>query len=89
MRVVKASVDPAGQPRGTSIAGLVAGLPGRAISGFVSVLARFRPVPGLDRERVLDDDIWLSLLASDPDGIWYLWPADERKAPLDEATSRP
>jgi hypothetical protein len=85
MRVVRASADRPGKPRATSVVGRVAGLPGRAVAGFASRLARFHPASELGRERVLDEDLWLLLLASDPDGIWYLWPADERKAPLDDA----
>jgi hypothetical protein len=55
-------------------------LPARACDALLSSLTRSRLAPGRD-----DGDLWLLILASDPDGIWYPLPNAYRKPPYDDA----
>jgi hypothetical protein len=50
-------------------------------------LSRLRLAPQLDGEN-REVDLWLLLLASDPDGVWLPWPAADRRPQIDDAYDR-
>jgi hypothetical protein len=47
-------------------------------------LSRLRLAPQLDGED-REDDLWFLLLAADPDGVWFPWPASDRRPQIDDA----
>jgi hypothetical protein len=76
MKAIRAVTD-APKPRDSLIGRLIA-LPGRLIDGASAAFAEWRAEPETARRRS-DEDLWLLLVASDPDGIWYPWHANERR----------
>ncbi len=87
MRVVRALADTPQPPHRASLIGRIVGLPGSIIAAAASGLARLRLAPELAGSRG-DDDLWFLLLASDPDGIWYPWPAAYRRPQIDDTYDR-
>ena len=87
MKVVKAFEDTPKPPHRATLIGRIVGLPGSVIAAVVSGLARLHLAPDLDGDNG-DDDLWLLLLASDPDGIWYPWPATGRRHQIDNTQDR-
>ena len=83
MKNVRAPADAPPPPHRAGLLGRIAGLPRGAIAAAASVLSRTRLWPNLESERD-DEDLWLLLIASDPNGIWYPWHADYRRPQIDD-----
>jgi hypothetical protein len=71
-------------PRRASLISRVVGLPGSIVVAALAGLSRVRLAPQLDGESD-ENDLWLLLLATDPDGVWLPWPAADRRPQIDDA----
>jgi hypothetical protein len=66
----------------------IAGLRKRAQEAASSRVAFLNP--DLEEENDAElADLWLMLLASDPEGVWYSWPAASRRPQLEDSEPNP
>jgi hypothetical protein len=87
MRNVRAFAETPHPPHRASLVSRIVGLPGRVATAVLAGVSRLRLAPQLDGEN-RQDDLWLLLLASDPDGVWMPWPAADRRPQIDDAFER-